>query len=106
MKKRTASILCALLSLLMVFSLASCGGSGEGDATKEKPTERPTVEGETEDPELHLYDDLPEEFSREQLDALLKLRGRRTPTRILICQWSKRGLIAPVGENRYRKVRS
>ena len=53
-----------------------------------------------------LYDDLPEVFSREQLDALLKLRGRRTPTRILICQWSKRGLIAPVGENRYRKVRS
>ncbi len=48
--------------------------------------------------------ELPEEFSRNQLDGLLKLRERRTPARIFICQWLKQGLIVSVGNNRYKKV--
>ena len=53
-----------------------------------------------------LYDELSEEFSRDQLNALLKLRERRTPARVFICQWSKRGLITPFGDNRYKKNRN
>lgn len=51
-----------------------------------------------------LYDELSFEFTRDQLNALLKQRQRTTPSRVLICQWQNRKLIKVIGENRYQKI--
>lgn len=50
-----------------------------------------------------LFDELPTEFTRDQLIALLQKRQHSTPARVLICQWQKRRLIQPTADNRYRK---
>lgn len=61
-------------------------------------------EGKSNSNEPTLYDQLSEEFSRDQLNALLKQRAKKTPARIFICQWTKRKLIQPIENDRYRKV--
>lgn len=61
MKKTLTAVLCLVLSLLMLLTLVSCNGANgdDGQKTTEKTTNRVVKPGETEDPELHLYDDLP-----------------------------------------------
>lgn len=51
-----------------------------------------------------LYDSLSELFTRDQLKALLQQRQKTTPARIFLCQWTKRKLIKPVGNDRYQKI--
>lgn len=60
-------------------------------------------EGKTNGQEPTLYDQLSEEFTRDQLNALLCQREKKTPARIFICQWAKRKLIQPLGNDRYKK---
>lgn len=54
--------------------------------------------------EPSLFAQLADEFSRDDLNSLLQRSAKRTPARVFICQWTKRNLIAPVGNDRYRKV--
>lgn len=61
-------------------------------------------EGRSNGQEPTLYDQLSEEFTRDQLNALLAFREKKTPARIFICQWGKRKLIQALGNDRYRKI--
>ena len=73
MKKRLTSVLCLVLALLMLPALVACGDANgnDGKKTTEKTTDRVVNPGETEDPELHLYDDLPEgEFDGKEFKIL------------------------------------
>ena len=63
-------------------------------------------EGRSTSKEPTLYDELSNEFSRDQLNALLKIRERTTPARVFLCQWSKRGLITPIGDDHYMKIKN
>ena len=38
-----------------------------------------------------------------QLKALIKQRQRTTPARVFLCQWQKRKLIQPLGNDHYQK---
>lgn len=62
------------------------------------------VEEHSKPQEPTLFDELTTDFTRDQLKALLQKRQRTTPARVFICQWQKRKLIQPMGDNRYRKM--
>ena len=61
-------------------------------------------EGHTAGQEPTLYDSLSELFTRDQLKALLQQRQKTTPARVFLCQWSKRKLIKPAGNDCYQKI--
>lgn len=50
-----------------------------------------------------LFDELTPVFTRDQLKALIKQRQRTTPARVFLCQWQKRKLIQPLGNDHYQK---
>ena len=61
-------------------------------------------DGHTAGQEPTLYDSLSELFTRDQLKALLQQRQKTTPARVFLCQWSKRKLIKPAGNDCYQKI--
>lgn len=61
-------------------------------------------EGRSGEQEPTLYDSLSELFTRDQLKALLQQRQKTTPARVFLCQWTKRKIIKPVGNDCYQKV--
>ena len=50
-----------------------------------------------------LFDELTPVFTRDQLKVLIQQRQRTTPARVFLCQWQKRKLIQPLGNDHYQK---
>lgn len=56
-------------------------------------------------PAVSIFDQLTDEFTREQLNQLIEKSGKSTPDKIFICRWKKLKVIEVVDKNTFRKTK-
>lgn len=56
-------------------------------------------------PAVSIFDQLTDEFTREQLNLMIEKSGKSTPDKIFICRWKKLKVIEVVDKNTFRKTK-